>query len=193
VLTAAIGPPAIVPIIGYDNGSRTRSIDLADAAGSTNMMVPERDAERSRTASDGREMADNPTISPHPPRRPTSSDEAAGRSRKRLEAPARERRGDRRLKYARVVVSTSAARRRTSGSQSGRRSASLGPARHNGPQRSAAAGLHQSRAEKCPFVRTELRQRAQRSAGVQSSASPIRIRVSVSSGAPSRSRVSQPG
>ena len=133
------------------------------------MMVPERDAERSRTASDGREMADNPTISPHPPRRPTSSDEAAGRSRKRLEAPARERRGDRRLKYARVVVSTSAARRRTSGSQSGRRSASLGPARHNGPQRSAAAGLHQSRAEKCPFVRTELRQRAQRSAGVQSS------------------------
>jgi hypothetical protein len=39
VLTAAIGPPAIVPIIGYDrvNGSRTRSIDLADAAGNTKL------------------------------------------------------------------------------------------------------------------------------------------------------------
>jgi hypothetical protein len=47
-----------------------------------------------------------------------------------------------------VIVSTSAARRRTCGSQSGRRSAPLGPARHNGPQRSAAAEVHQSRAER---------------------------------------------
>ena len=101
---------------------------------------------RSTTASDGSGMPDNPAISA------VSATDQQKRSRQAAERVLKRQLATAAVTDASntlgVIVSTSAARRRTCGSQSGRRPVPLGPARYNGPQSSAALGVHQRRAER---------------------------------------------